>query len=152
MEETRTNTLISTVSPGTDASGVSEVPFVEALAHPACAFRHPEEVVHHPWFTNQEKRVVLLSWVRDELVAEQLACKAAPELEEVARTDAVIEALAHYDPRAADEYRSPVATLRRQPKQRFRPNAVHWQDSVPVDSPLLECHARSTPPRRAGRE
>src|SRR4051795_465505 len=125
MEEARTNPMISTANPCTDARGISETSFVEALAHPACVFRHPEEVVHHTWFTDQEKRLVLLSWVRDELVAEQLACKAAPELELVVRTDAVIEALAHYDPRAADEYRSPVATLRRQPKQRFRPNAVH---------------------------
>jgi hypothetical protein len=125
MDETRTTTLISPIDPSTEARGVSEVSFVEALAHPACVFHHPQEVLHHPWFTDQEKRMVLLSWVRDELVADQLVCKAAPELEVVARTDAVIEALAHYDPRAADEYRSAVATLRRQPKQRFRPNAVH---------------------------
>src|SRR4051794_25118627 len=125
MEEDRTNTLISTANPGADASAASEASFVEALAHPACVFHHPQEVVHHPWFTDQEKRMVLLSWVRDELVAEQLACKAAPELEVVARTDAVIEALAHYDPRAADEYRSASATLRRPPKQRSCRNTVH---------------------------
>ena len=125
MDETRTNPMISATNPGADAKGVSEVSFVEALAHPACVFRHPEEVVHHPWFTDQEKRIVLLSWVRDELVAEQLACKVAPELELMARTDAVIEALAHYDPRAADEYRSAAATLRRPPKQRSCRNTVH---------------------------
>ena len=124
MDETRTNTLISSVNSGADVSAVSEGSFVEALAHPACVFRHPEEVAHHPWFTDQEKRAVLLSWVRDELVAEQLACKAAPELVLVARTDAVVEALAHYDAGSADEYRSAAMTLRRQPKQRFRPNAV----------------------------
>jgi len=124
MDETRTNLLISAANPGADARGVSEVSFVDALAHPGCVFRHPQEVVHHPWFTDQEKRLVLLSWVRDELVAEQLACKAAPELELVARTDAVVEALAHYDPRAADEYRSAAATLRRPPKQRLRLKAM----------------------------
>ena len=124
MDETRTNPLISAANPGNDARGVSEVSFVEALAHPACVFRHPHEVVHHPWFTDQEKRLVLLSWVRDELVAEQLACKVAPELELIARTDAVIEALAHYDPRAADEYRSAAATLRRQPKRGLLRNAM----------------------------
>jgi hypothetical protein len=125
MDETRTNPLISAADPGTDARGTSEASFVDALAHPACVFRHSHEVVHHPWFTDQEKRMVLLSWVRDELVAEQLACKAAPELELVARTDAVIEALAHYDPRAADEYRSAAVTLRRPPKQRSCRNTVH---------------------------
>jgi hypothetical protein len=110
MDETHTNPTISAANPGADARGVPEVSFVEALAHPACVFRHPQEVVHHPWFTDQEKRIILLSWVRDELAAEQLACKAAPELELIARTDAVIEALAHYDPRAADEFRSAAAT------------------------------------------
>ena len=125
MDETRTTTLISAANPGTDARGVSEVSFVDALAHPACVFHHPEEVVHHPWFTDQEKRVVLLSWVRDELVAEQPACKVAPELELMARTDAVVEALAHFDPRAADEYRSAAATLRQQPKLRFHSKAMH---------------------------
>src|SRR3954462_5462319 len=125
MDETRTTALISPVDPSTEARGMSETSFVEALAQPACVFHHPEEVVHHPWFTDQEKRLVLLSWVRDELVAEQLACKVAPELELMARTDAVVEALAHYDPRAADEYRSAAATLRQQPKQRLRSNAMH---------------------------
>ena len=125
MDETRTTALLLAANPGPDARGVSEVSFVDALAHPACVFRHPEEVVHHPWFTDQEKRLVLLSWVRDELVAEQLACKGARELELVARTDAVIEALAHYDPKAADEYRSAAATLRRPPKERLRPRAIH---------------------------
>ncbi len=125
MDETHTNPMISATKPDSDARGVSGVSFVEALAHPACVFRHPQEVVHHPWFTDQEKRMVLLSWVRDELVAEQLACKAAPELELTARTDAVVEALAHYDPRAADEYRSATTTLRRQPKQWPHPKAMH---------------------------
>src|SRR3954452_7354759 len=51
MDETRTSAPISPVDPSTETRGVSEIPVVEALAHPACVFRHPEEVVHHPWFT-----------------------------------------------------------------------------------------------------
>ncbi len=124
MEEIRTTTPAPSVNPGAETAGTSEPSFVEALVNPTSVFRHPQEVAHHPWFTDQEKRMVLLSWVRDELVAEQLACKAAPEQQLVARTDAVIEALAHYDPRAADEYRSAAATLRR-PKQRLHPKAMH---------------------------
>ncbi len=81
--------------------------------------------VDHPWFTDQKKRAVLLSWVRDELIAEQLASKAAPELELTFCIDAVIEALARYDPSAASEYRSALATIRRQPKKRFRWKAMH---------------------------
>src|SRR4051795_12377573 len=96
MQETRTDTL-TTLSPGAETSGVSEPSFVEALVNPGSVFRHPQEVAHHPWFTDQEKRAVLLSWVRDELVAEQVTHKAAPELELTSRIDAVIEALARYD-------------------------------------------------------
>src|SRR5215218_2933193 len=81
-----------------DLGGVSEPSFVEALVNPTSVFRHPQEVAHHPWFTDQEKRAVLLSWARDELTAEQLASKAAPELELTSCIDAVVEALAHYDP------------------------------------------------------
>jgi hypothetical protein len=36
MDETRTTALLSAANPDTDARGVSEVSFVEALAHPAC--------------------------------------------------------------------------------------------------------------------
>src|SRR3954465_15293667 len=125
MQETRTDTLTSTLSPGAETSGVSEPSFIEALVNPGSVFRHPQEVAHHPWFTDQEKRAVLLSWGRDELVAEQVAHKAAPELELTSRIDAVIEALARYDLLAAGEYRSAVSTIRKQPKQRFRRKAMH---------------------------
>jgi len=107
---------------------VSEPSFVEALVDPATVFHHPQGVVQHPGFTDQEKRAVLLSWSRDELVAEQLACAAAPELELASRIDVVIEALAHYDSLAASEYRSALATIRRGPKRRFhRPEVFTGQ-------------------------
>jgi len=51
--------------------------------------------------------------------------KAAPELELISRIDAVIEALAHYDPLAASEYRSALATIRRQPRPAAGQNRVH---------------------------
>ena len=41
--------------------------------------RHRQRVVDHPWFSDQEKRTILPSWVRDELVKEQVARKALPE-------------------------------------------------------------------------
>ncbi len=125
MDRTREQTFTPTGSPGVATSGVSELSFVEALAHPAQVFGDPEEVARHPWFTDQEKRAVLLSWARDELVAEQLACAAAPELELASRIDAVIEALAHYDPLAASEYRSALATIRRQLRPAAGQNRVH---------------------------
>jgi hypothetical protein len=119
MQETRGDTLTSTLSLGGETSGVSEPSFVEALVNPTSVFRHPQEVAHHSWFTDQEKRAVLLSWARDELIAEQLASKAAPELELTSSIDAVIEVLAHYDPLAASEYRSALAAIRPRPKRKL---------------------------------
>src|SRR3954453_13495747 len=117
MKDTRIGMAL-TGGPGAGTSGVSEPSFVEALVNPTSVFRHPQEVAHHPWFTDQEKRAVLLSWVRDELVIEQMVQKAAPELELASRVDAVVEVLAHYDPLAASEYRSALAAIRRRPKRR----------------------------------
>jgi hypothetical protein len=91
----------------------------------ANVFRHPQEVAHHPWFTDREKRAVLLSWARDELMAEQLANKAGPEFELTSCIDAVVDVLAHDDPLAAGEYRSALATVRGQPKEQFRWKAMH---------------------------
>ena len=125
MEESRTNTSISSVNPGVGISGVSEPSFVEALVNPTSVFRHPQEVAHHPWFTDQEKRAVLLSWARDELTAEQLASKTGPELELTSCIDAVVEVLAHYDPLTASEYRSALATIRRGPRPAAGQNRVH---------------------------
>src|SRR3954470_15474388 len=113
MKDTRIGMAL-TGGPGAGTSGVSEPSFVEALVDPTSVFRHPQEVAHHPWFTDQEKRAVLLSWARDELVAEQVACEAAPELELTSRVDAVIEVLARYDPLAAAEYRSAIDEIRGQ--------------------------------------
>src|SRR3954454_6846612 len=113
--------------PGVESSGMSELSFVDALAYPAYVFRHPQEVAHHPWFTDQEKRAVLLSWARDELVAEQVACEAAPELELTSRVDAVIEVLARYDPLAAAEYRSAIDEIRGQPRPAAGQNRIQRQ-------------------------
>src|SRR5215210_1241074 len=103
MERLSTDLYANTYQqmPAIDGPGASDQSFVEALVDPASVFRDPEEVVHHPWFTHQEKRTILLSWVRDELVLEQVASKALPELRPRSRIDAVIKALAQFDPRAA---------------------------------------------------
>jgi hypothetical protein len=92
--------------------GVSEPSFVEALVDPVGVCRHPNEVVEHPWFTDEEKRTILLSWARDELVIEQVASRTMPELKPQSRIDAVIEALSRFDAPAAGEYLSAVARIR----------------------------------------
>ncbi|RDI60078.1 hypothetical protein [Microvirga subterranea] len=86
--------------------------FLDALLDPASVFRSPADVAEHPGFTDEEKRTILLSWVRDELVVEQVARQADPDLGARSRIDAVIEALSHFDPCAAGEYLSAVTKLR----------------------------------------
>jgi hypothetical protein len=108
-----------------DSAGVSAPSFVEALIDPVSVFRHPTEVAEHPWFTDQEKRAILMSWARDELVVEQVASKVIPELTPRSRIDAVVEALAPLDEAAAGEYRSAVTCIRRARKGCKRPRAMH---------------------------
>jgi len=112
MERINTDLPASTKTPAIDMPGVAKPSFVEALVNPASVFQDPGEVGHHPWFTHEEKRTILLSWVRDELVLEQLASQALPELRPKSRIDAVIAALAQFDPRAAGEYCSAAASIR----------------------------------------
>jgi len=90
----------------------SERSFVEALIDPVNIFASPHEVVDHPWFSDEEKRTILLSWARDELVIEQVAGRVMPELQVKSRIDAVIEALSLFDPPAAGEYLSAVQAIR----------------------------------------
>lgn len=84
----------------------------EALVDPGGVFRNPADVVGHPWFTREEKRTVLLSWARDELVLEHMAKRSLPELKPRSRIDAVIEALSQFDLNAAAEYRAAVGAIR----------------------------------------
>jgi hypothetical protein len=88
--------------------------YVEALVDPGGMFRNPAEVAEHAWFSREEKRTVLLSWARDELVLEQVASTALPELKPRSRIAAVIDALAQLDPHAAAEYRAAVRSIRAQ--------------------------------------
>jgi len=99
-------------APTVASPGVSEPSPVEALTDPAGVFRDPAEITEHPWFTDEEKRTILLSWARDELVAEQVTSRLAPELRVRSRIDAVVEALATFDDAAAVEYTSAVAVIR----------------------------------------
>ena len=92
--------------------GVSEPSFVDALVDPVNIFASPQEVVDHPWFSDEEKRTILLSWARDELVIEQVASRVMPDLQVKSRIDAVVAALASFDPTAAGEYLSAVQTIR----------------------------------------
>lgn len=102
----------------TESRGSSEPSFVEALVDPVSVFGTPREVAEHPRFSDEEKRTILLSWVRDELVIEQVARRTLPDLAPRSRIGAVIDALARFDPLAADEYRSALAAVRGREERR----------------------------------
>lgn len=85
----------------------SAVPsLAETLVDPRSAFRHPAEVVTHPLLSREEKRTILISWIRDEIMLEHVASRVLPELKPASQIDAVIRALQDIDPHAADEYRA----------------------------------------------
>jgi len=105
-------TIVERPVAGLPIKGVSRPSFVDALIDPVSVFDHPREVVQHPGLTREEKRTILLSWARDELVAEQVTSRLAPELRVRSRIDAVVEALATFDDAAAVEYTSAVAVIR----------------------------------------
>ena len=109
--EKLTNDMKAEIS-GTEMPGVYTPSFVEALTDPVSVFAHPAEVVRQPWFSDQEKRAILLSWARDELVIEQVASRALPDLKLRSRMDAVLAALEQFDPDAAAEYRSAIGAVR----------------------------------------
>jgi hypothetical protein len=95
-------------------AGVVTPSYTEALVDPGSVFRNPEEVVGHPCFTREEKRTILLSWARDELVLEQVANRTMPELKPRSRIDLVIAALCKFDTSAAAEYGTAIAAIRAQ--------------------------------------
>jgi hypothetical protein len=106
------NTGMQGCAPAADPPSIATPSYAEALVEPAGVFGSPAELVAHPWFTAQEKRTILLSWARDELVLEQVANGILPELKPRSRIDAVVEALSRFDPRAAAEYGAAADAIR----------------------------------------
>jgi len=116
---------VANPAPETERNGNTEPSFVDALVDPGTVFAHPGEVAEHPWFMDQEKRTILLSWARDELAVEQVIKRVAPDLKLESRIDAVIEALSHFDAPAAAEYVSAVAAIRARHLRGLRPKRKH---------------------------
>jgi len=73
---------------------------LDDLLHPALAFEHPNQVLHDPDLTLDEKRAILASWASDACALE-----AAPELREIpggarVRFDDIMDALRALDKEA----------------------------------------------------
>jgi hypothetical protein len=96
----------------TCSPGLAEPTFIEALIDPVSVFADPDELAAHAWFSDEEKRTILLSWARDELAAVQVAAGLPLELRPQSRIDAVLDALSRFDEAAAREYRAAAASIR----------------------------------------
>lgn len=87
-------------------------PLAETLVDPRSAFRHPAEVVTHPLLSREEKRTILISWIRDEIMLEHMASHVLPELKPASQIEAVMRALQDIDPHAAAEYHAAAQAIR----------------------------------------
>jgi len=79
-------------------------PELADLLHPAHAFDHPDDVVHDPDLTVNEKRAILASWASDACAVEALpALRRPPGGRQVVAVDAVLDALRALDKLAHDD-------------------------------------------------
>ena len=92
------------VSPPTGIAIVGR-PFVDALLDSRTAFASPDVVANHAWLSREEKRLILWSWARD------VFRDARGGTVQTAAYEAVLGALARFDPAAADEFEGAFATL-----------------------------------------
>lgn len=110
---------------------------LDALLHPAQAFKHPREVVGDPDLTLNEKRAVLASWASDACAVEAApALRRAPGAGRPVPIDEILEALQALD-REANE-RAPDASRHRRLARRlsfraFRHNGLRGRDGSGQD-------------------
>ena len=91
---------------------------LDALLHPAGAFRTPMEVVNDPDMTVQEKRAILASWASDACAVESAPELRSPPSMPLVRYDDIIDALKRLD--------GPIAEAPRYGK--FINRARRWKD------------------------
>lgn len=92
---------------------------LNALLHPAQAFEHPDQVVHDPDLSLDEKRAVLASWASDACTVEAApSLRCAPGGRRPVPTDAILDALRSLDPMEREGERS-RRWLRRRSRRTF---------------------------------
>ena len=78
-------------------------PEIDALLHPAQSFDHPDQVVHDPDLTLNEKRAILASWASDACAVEAApALRRVPGSGRVVTVDEILEALRALDKHAGE--------------------------------------------------
>jgi hypothetical protein len=75
---------------------------LDALLHPAQAFRHPNDVVNDPDLTLNEKRAILASWASDACAIEAAPALRKSPLGPPVRFDDVMDALRELDKQAGE--------------------------------------------------
>jgi hypothetical protein len=99
-------------------ASVTRASLAEALANPAAFYATPRDLVSDPDLWPDEKRALLLSWVRDALAIEHLAKGGFAEIANESRADAVLDALAQIDAPAAAEFRASLESIRGERRRR----------------------------------
>ena len=76
---------------------------IDVLMHPAQTFDHPDDVVHDPDLTLNEKRALLASWASDACAVEAApSLRRAPGSARVVSVDEILEALRELDKQAGE--------------------------------------------------
>ena len=110
---------------GTNRSADAEM---DALFHPARAFDHPDEVVHNPDLTLNEKRAILASWASDACAVEAApALRRPPGSRRAVKVDEILEALRTLDKQAGETGASwTTRQVRRASIEAFRESRARW--------------------------
>ncbi len=96
-----------------DHRSASNKPFdldLDALLHPAQAFRHPRDVVADADLTLNEKRAILASWASDACAVEAAPALRRPPGGEPVPIDDILTALQELDRQANEFARGPAAS------------------------------------------
>jgi hypothetical protein len=92
---------------------------LDALLHPAQAYNHPEDVVHDPDLSLNEKRAILASWASDACAVQAApALRCPPGGKRVVSFDEVMDALRGLDREAQEQQADAERPRRSRPRWR----------------------------------
>jgi hypothetical protein len=129
--EKRRNKVTQSHKKATDESDL------DALLHPASAFRHPMDVVRDPDLTLNEKRAILASWASDACAVEAAPALRSTKSGSVVRWDDIMDALRILDGGAA-KYGKLIPHYKRVPARKvlLGPVGVRWRNRNDQGQPL----------------
>ena len=110
---------------------------IDVLMHPAQTFDHPDDVVHDPDLTLNEKRAILASWASDACAVEAApSLRRVPGSGRVASVDEILEALRKLDKQAGENGSSWVRRqVRRASIEAFRESRNRREDRTTRELP-----------------